>query len=409
MRKADIAKLFIASAILGLVIGLVSDVFIRAIQVASGLIWNGWVSGAQHKPLAVILISIAGGILMGVCVKFFGKNDEGIGFEAVLVAVKKDGDLGLKQIKRVVSNAYAGLVTGASIGPESPLITLGGFCGNFLAKRLNTSKQQLMAFITIALGGSMGVLVDSPVAGPILFAEQPPTQDATTNKLLVFTSMLAASVGFALYFFLGAPLLKAQKLVPDYGGFQAIHLLYGLLIGIIGAVVGLLFKALIVYFKRLSKRFDNRPILRGTIVGLLVGVCGTISSLAMFDGSAQLSRLVAHASAYSVAALLALALVRLVSTSVALGGGYQGGNIFPSIFIAGAVGLAINAMFHFIPAPVAMVACMASVMYTFMPLPLFSVFLFTEISSFSLIPVMAMSLVGAYVLSAFRHRQTTQA
>lgn len=392
-------KLCIMSAVIGLLVGLASDLFIRFIQFGSRLIWTDWVNKTHDKPLFTIGISLAAGILMGFCVKYFGKNDEGIGFESVMVSVKKDGELGLEQIKRVVLNAYVGLISGASIGPESPIVTVGGFCGDLIAKSLKLKKRQLMALISIALGGSMGVLVDSPVAGPILFAETPPTDDIETNRLLVFTSMVAASIGFAIYYFLGAPLLAGEKLVPAYGGFRSVDLLYGLVIGVVGTLFGLLFKRLILMAKLYSKKADNWPVGRGAIVGLVVGICGAAYPLVMFDGSSQLSHLVASSAKYSVISLLILVVVRLVSTSAALGGGYQGGNIFPSIFMSGAIGLAIHALFHFIPAPVAMVSCMASVMYAFMPLPLFCIFLFTEISSFSLVPVMAMSLVSAYLMT----------
>jgi H+/Cl- antiporter ClcA len=401
MNRQSLVKLFIASVILGAVVGLISALFIRAIQLFNQILWtDNYLEFAHNNHWAVVAISLGGGVIMGICVKYFGTNDDGIGFESVLAAVKKDGELGVKQIKRVVLNAYVGLVSGASIGPETPLITLGGFCGNYLAKVLKTSKQQVMAFITIALGGSMGVLVDSPVAGPILFAEQPPTKNNDTNRLLVFTTMVAASIGFGIYYFLGAPLLKGQTLVPDYSAFKLVHLLYGLLIGIIGTVIGIALRYLILKAKDVSKTTIKRPIIRGAIVGLIIGALGTIWPLVLFDGSAQLSHLVTHISQFSILVLLTLALVRLVTTAVALGGGYQGGNIFPSIFIAGAIGLVISAIFPFIPAPVAMVACMASVMFVFIPLPLFTIFLFTEISSFSLIPVMAMALVSSYLFSA---------
>jgi H+/Cl- antiporter ClcA len=370
VRKQDTIKLLFAAAILGAVIGIVSDAFIRAIQIMSRLIWSHVPNGSGYQPWAILLIAVAGGVITGLCVKFFGKNEEGIGFESVLVAVKKDGELGFKQIKRVVLNAYAGLVSGASIGPESPLVTLGGFCGDLFARLLRTTKKQIMAFITISLGGSIGILFNSPVAGPVLFAEEPPTDDSASNKLLVFASMMAASIGFAVYAFLGAPFIKSLKLVPAYAGFKAIDLLYGLLIGIIGTLVGLIFRYAIDRSKQFFKRLDTWPVGRGAVVGLIVGACGAISPLVMFDGSAQLSNLVAHVSTYSITALLSLAVIRLISTSVALGGGYQGGNIFPSIFIAGAIGLAIHKLLPFIPAPVAMVSCMASVMYVFLPLPL---------------------------------------
>jgi H+/Cl- antiporter ClcA len=402
MSKQSIFRLSLVSAVLGVLIGLGATLFIRAIQLGSGLVWGGLVGSVHSAPWAVIAVSAVGGLLMGLCVKYFGTNDDGIGFDAVIAAVKQDGELGVKQIKRVVLNTYAGLITGASLGPESPLITICGFAGDWLARRLKATKQQLMAFISIALGGGIGVLVDSPVAGPILFAEQPPAKDPQANTVLIFTTMIAASIGFAAYFFLGSPLLAGKHLVPGYTNFHAVDLLYALAIGLAGTLFGHLFRYLILIVRKFSHRWISRPVLKGLAVGVVIGLCATITPLVRFDGSAQLSELVAHASQYSILALIGLALLRLLSTSVALGGGYQGGNIFPSIFISGALGLAVHALLPFVPAPVAMVAFMASVMYVFTPLPLFVIFLFTEISSFSLIPVMAMSLVGGYLFQIWR-------
>lgn len=403
MGGKAIAKIFVVSAILGLTIGLLTDLFIRSLQTVEKFVWTSdSLKTAQDKPWLVIAASLVAGILMGVCVKYFGTNDDGIGFDSVMVAFKKDGALGIKQLKRVVVNTFPGLVTGASIGPESPLVTLGGFCGYAIAKWLKVSKQQLMAFVAIALGGSTGILVDSPVAGPILFAEQPPTENANANRLLVFTSMVAASIGFGLYYLLGAPLLKGKELVPSYSGFKFVHLFYALFVGVIGVAIGYLMKYLILNIRHISRTRVTNPIFRGAVVGMIVGGLAAAFPLIMFDGSAQLGYLVSHVTQYSIIMLLALGLVRLISTSVALGGGYQGGNIFPTIFIAGAIGLAIHAMFHFIPAPVAMVACMASAMYVFIPMPLFAIFLFTEISSFSLIPFMAMALVSSYLITSLQ-------
>lgn len=403
MGGKAIAKIFVVSAVLGLTIGLLTDLFIRSLQTVEKFIWTSdSLKTAQDKPWLVITASLVAGILMGVCVKYFGTNDDGIGFDSVMVAFKKDGALGIKQLKRVVVNTFPGLVTGASIGPESPLVTLGGFCGYAIAKWLKVSKQQLMAFVAIALGGSTGILVDSPVAGPILFAEQPPTENANANRLLVFTSMVAASIGFGLYYLLGAPLLKGHELVPSYSGFKFVHLFYALFVGVIGVAIGYLMKYLILKIRHISRTRVTNPIFRGALVGLIVGGLAAVFPLIMFDGSAQLGYLVSHVAQYSIIMLLTLGLIRLISTSVALGGGFQGGNIFPTIFIAGAIGLAIHAMFHFIPAPVAMVACMASAMYVFIPMPLFAIFLFTEVSSFSLIPFMAMALVSSYFITSLQ-------
>lgn len=396
MANKLIIKMCMVSAILGVLVGLVSDLFIRCLQFSTKFIWQTLLPNAQTKPVEVIGITLVGGLLMGICVKYFGVNN-GIGFEAVAAAAKRDGALGVKQLKRVVVNTFVGLISGASIGPEAPLITLGGFTGDWLARRLKVTQTQVMGFIAIALGGSLGVLFNSPIAGPVMYAEQPPTKDKTNNTLLVFTSMIAASIGYAIYVWLKAPFLSNLRLIPAYNGFHAIDLVYGLCIGVIGTAIGLALKTSIIKLKQFWQSYDDRPIIRGIIVGLIIGILGAIYPLVLFDGSAQLSQIVASASTYSILTLLALAIVRFISTSVALSGGYQGGNIFPSIFICGTVGLSLHALLPFIPASVAMIACMVPTMYVFIPLPLLSIFLFTELSSFSLIPVMSMSLVSAYI------------
>ena len=217
--------------------------------------------------------------------------------------------------------------------------------------------------------------------------------------MLIFASMIAASFGYGVYLVLGAPLISAEKLVPAYGGFEFVHLIYGLIIGVLGTLIGLALKYLIEHLEVIFARlFQKKYVLRGAAVGLFVGICAAAFPLVRFDGSAQLQQLVQNSAEYGVFMLLTLAVVRLLTTAVALSGGYQGGNIFPTIFISGAVGLAIHAIFPFIPAPVAMIACMVPAMYVFLPLPLFTIFLFTEISSFALIPVMALALTSGYLI-----------
>lgn len=395
-RKATL-KLLVVSVIIGVMIGLTTDLFIRLIQKTSTFIWNNLVPHAQDKKLAVIAITTIGGLLMGACVKFYSTND-GIGFEAVTASIKKEGKLSVIQLPRVVLNTFIGLVTGASVGPEAPLITLGGYMGQALGDKFKLAKKQILGFITIALGGSLGVLVDSPIAGPILLTEQAPTEDPKTNRLLIFCSMVAASVGYAIYVALKAPFISSLHLVPAYTSFHARDLMFALIIGFIGTAIGIAEKTMIISFKGVFSRINKYPIVRGGLVGVFIGLCGAFFPLVLFDGSSQLAHIVSNVSTYSILMLLTLGVVRLLSTSVALSGGYQGGNIFPTIFITGVVGLAISALFPGIPAAVAMVACMASAMFVFIPLPLFTIFLFAELGGFNLIPAMAMSLVGAYII-----------
>ena len=398
MNKKVNLRLIIASIAIGILVGLTSDLFIRLLQLCTGFLWHSILPNAAHQPLMLITITTLGGLGMGICVHYFGKN-KGVGFDAVLESYKKDGEFGLKQINRVVVNSFFGVISGASMGPEAPLITLSGYIGEVFAKFLRVGKKEVTAFVGIALGGSIGTLLNSPVAGPILFLERPPTEDSESNKLLIFASMISASVGFAIYYLLKAPFLSNEQLVPAGDGFKPLYLVYGFLVGIVGMIIGILMRESIKALKVLFDKYLPGSIFRGVITGVLIGIFGIIWPLSLFDGSKALSEIVTHATTYSVIALVILCIVKIVTTSISLSGGYQGGNIFPTLFASATAGLAIHGIFNFIPANVAVVGCMASALYVFMPLPLFAIFLITELSSFALIPVMAMALCSNYFLN----------
>jgi len=398
MNTRQIIKILVVSALLGAIIGLASSIFIWLYKEGTNLIWTKAIPGAINRPLAVISIALVGGLLLGLCIKFFGTN-KGIGVEAVLGAASKDGGILTYQIPRVVLNTLIGLLTGASVGPEAPTMTLGGYLGDRLARLLKVTKEQLMAFIAISLGSSLSILVESPIAGPILITEQQPTKDKKINVLLVMATLIASSIGFGVYLEVKHGLLTGLTLVPAYPKFRFIDLLYALILGFIGFFLGYVLKIIITDISRFFQKYFHRfPITRGLIVGLLIGVIGAIWPLVLFDGSGQLHQLLSTVGQYSILMLFVLGIMRIITTGVALGGGYQGGNIFPTIFFCGAIGLAINAMIPAIPASVAMVTLMVSATYMFLRFPLLCIFLYTELSSTSLIPAMAIALIGGYVI-----------
>lgn len=398
LQSTALYKLFLISGVTGLLIGAAMQLFILVMKSSATFVWVHIVPSLGSGPWPAIAVSVAGGLLMGLSVKYFGSNP-GIGFEAVLGAAKKDGAITTQQLPRVVLNSFIGLVTGASIGPESSLMTIGGFIGSWAGRKLNLAKQEIGALMIISVGGALGILLDAPIAGPVMFAEQPPLKDKQKNTMLTFACMVSASLGFGTYLLLGGSYISHMTLVPSYSGFKGIQLVYAIIIGVIGVGIGLTMKLFITKLTNIFRRIKINPILLGVIVGVVIGVIAAALPLTRFDGGAQLSEIVQNSTKYSIGTLLLLAVARLAATSVALSGGYQGGNIFPTFFIAGVVGLVIHALVPAVPAAVAMVCCMVTAMFVFIPLPLMTIFLITAISSYDLIPVMAIAVTTAYVVT----------
>jgi H+/Cl- antiporter ClcA len=207
--------------------------------------------------------------------------------------------------------------------------------------------------------------------------------------------MVATGVGYAMFLWLVGPVLTQLNMIPSYPTFNPVDMFYGFVVGIFAGAVGVAAQRFVLKAVAWGKALKMSPILRGGILGLALGIIGWIAPLVMFSGDKELPQVVSQAAQFGILVLLGLTLAKVVSLGLSFAGGYQGGNIFPSFFIGGTLGLAINLMFPFIPVPVAMIACMTGIMFAMIPMPLFTMFVLVVVSTAKLLPVMALALAGA--------------
>lgn len=115
---------------------------------------------------------------------------------------------------------------------------------------------------------------------------------------------------------------------------------------------------------------SKHPVLRAIIGGVVIGLLGSFLPLALYAGQDQLLGIVRNPAAYGVGLLLLLLLAKALLTSTSFATGFDGGPIFPLLFIGGTLGLAISQAFAFIPQGVGVTAGMAGVASAVFPIPL---------------------------------------
>ena len=135
-------------------------------------------------------------------------------------------------------------------------------------------------------------------------------------------------------------------------------------------VIGTLYKVLFGVVHLVFAPLNQRPVVRAVVGGIVIGLLGSFLPLTLYSGQDQLQEIIKNPAAYSVGLLLLLLLIKALLTSTSFATGFDGGPIFPLLFIGGTLGLAISQVFPFIPEGVGVTTGMAGLASAVFPIPL---------------------------------------
>ena len=291
-------------------------------------------------PLPMLTLS---GVLVGLTIKYLpgrGGRSPADGFQV-------HGPPSKTELGGVVLAAFAGLALGAVIGPEAPLVAIGG---GLAAAFVRTVKRDLpeQSVRVVASAGSftaISTLLGSPLSGAFLLMEASGLGRPMLGLVLV-PGLLASGIGALIFVGLDAwtghgALSLAIVNLPHVGEPDAAEFAWAIGIGVAATVLGALIRWLALYLK---PYVEGRVVVLLPVVGLGVGglaavfaeVTGKTSSLVLFSGQAALPSLVTNSAAYSVGTLLLLIVCKGLAYGISLSG-FRGGPTFPGMFI-GAVG-----------------------------------------------------------------------
>ena len=316
------------------------------------------------------------------------------------------------ELPGIVLAAFATLSLGVVLGPEGPLIALGGglaAAAVHLVKRDVPAKTQTV----LAAAGSfaaISTLLGTPLTGAFLLMEASGLSGAMLELVLV-PGLLAAGVGSLVFIGLNAwtglgTFSLAIPGLPPVGAPTAVGFLWALVIGILAVPLGSGIRWLGLF---LRPHVERRMVLLTPVVGLAVAGLAIVYSLAtgqsssevLFSGQSALGPFIANSTNYTVGALVLLIACKGLAYGVSLSS-FRGGPTFPAIFLGAVGGVALS---HLPGLPmidgVAMgIGAMSVVM---LRLPLTSVLLASlllGLDGLATMPLVIVTVVVAYVVSA---------
>ena len=262
------------------------------------------------------------------------------------------GEPTLAELPGITLAALATLVFGAVLGPEAPLIAIGGGLAAGAVRLLKRDVPTQAAAVVGAAGSfaAVSALLGSPLLGAFLLMEASGLGGATLSTVLL-PGLLAAGIGALIFIGLGSWTgLGTYSLelhhVPAAPALDAAQfgwaLVIGLASGLIGAGIhrgGLALKA----------RVERRRIPATVACGLLVAALAIAytegaskpASDVLYSGQSALNPLLANSAGYSAGALTLLVVCKGLAYCLSLGG-FRGGPVFPSMFLGAAGGIAMS-------------------------------------------------------------------
>jgi H+/Cl- antiporter ClcA len=395
--KASYYRLMVYAAVFGAPASLLTAGYITLYN--QGVKFFGqpsfYIFNINFWPL--ILLSIAG-IFIGLAIKFFGQHG-GLGVAQRQYA--QTGHLDYRNLPSIILQAFIALWSGAAVGPEGPLVFLTGGVGSFISDRLRLQKDEVQVLVYSAIAGAFGGFFGSPVVGAVGAFEYMYIRELDLYRHLI-PGLIAAEVGYGVYFALLHTSYLGIYSFPNYASPHLIDLGYALLVGVIAGVIGIMFKIIFGLMHLVFGRVDNnkRPIIRAMIGGVLIGLIGSFLPLTLYSGQNQLLEIIHNPAAFGIGLLLLMMLVKALLTSTSFATGFEGGPVFPLLFIGGTLGLALSEILTFIPQGVGVTAGMAGVACAVFPLPLTIALLLGLLGGQTdLLPVIVIGAVTGFIVS----------
>ena len=309
LRDPAYVRLLVVAAILGVPVSAAAYGFLALVSYLQKELFThlphglGFTTAPAWWPLPVLL---AGGVLAGLAIRYL----PGGGGPSPAHGFAVHAPPGAAQLPGVLAAALATLAFGAVLGPEMPLIALGGGLAVLAVRLAGRNKVPGEGARVIGSAGSfaaISTLLGSPIAGAFLLMEASGLGGPTMSMVLV-PGLVASGVG-ALIFVgldsltgLGTFALTLPGL-PPFSHPDVAEFGWAIVIGLAAAAGGTAIRWLALFPHPYAVR---RPLLMAPLacaaVALLTIVyteaTGKPSSDVLFSGQDAMARLVGQAGGY---------------------------------------------------------------------------------------------------------------
>ena len=393
-------RLFLVLSIfIGVLSGLLVVCFRMAIEWLNVLL----LGSVTHPGLYRLLLApMLVGLLLGALVKYIFPQARGSGINQTKAALYVyNGYISFRTVVGKFITSALAIGSGQSLGPEDPSLQIGAGIASLIGRRLHLSRERLRLFAPVGAAAGLAAAFNAPISAILFVIEE---VIGAWSAAVLGSIVLAAvsSVVVARAFWGSQPMFR----VPAVTLRDNRELLAYATLGVVGGFAAVLFSRLLAILRPwLRSRPEWTQMLQPAVAGLLVGAVGFFGFPEVMGAGYDTIDHAMHGQ-YLWHVLLALAILKILATTVSFSSGTPGGMFAPTLFIGAMLGASVG-MFekHFFPHLVGSVGTyglvgMGVLFAGFLRVPLTSVFMVFELSgNYSIVLPVILANTLAYLIA----------
>jgi len=376
--KAFLLWIFLG-CVTGVVLGVVGSAFHFSIEKAAQL--------REAYPWLLFLLP-AGGFLIALLYHFFLGDDMGTNF--VLIAVRDNRRLRLRKAPLIFVSTVITHLLGGSAGREGAALQLGGSIASCIGHKLRLDCQSLRILVVCGMSAAFSAVFGTPLAAAVFAMEV--VHVGVMHYSAIVPALLASLVGFQAASLCGAHPVAFH--VTGIPGLTLLSMAQVTVLGILLAVLAILFYEGIHTASRLYQKFLPNIILRAAAGGLLVVALTLLVGARDYNGAGmEMIHSAVGGSARPEAFLL-----KILFTALTLGAGFKGGEIVPAFFTGATFGCVAGPLLGLSPSFSAALG-MTALFCGITNCPITSLLLSFELFGGEGLPLFALCIAVSYMLS----------
>ena len=369
------------SIVMGTVCGLIGTAFGYGVIYAQRLF--------KTHSFMLYLMPVAGVLIVLLHQMFHELGNRGTNL--ILESISSDKRIPMATLPCIFISTILSQAVGASAGKEGAALQIGGCIGNYFGDVFHMDERDKKVMIMSGMSGCFGAIFGTPLAAAMFGIEVISIGVAYYAALVpcVFASFIGAQISGAL------GLHGESFLILHIPEFSLVPALYTVGLGLTCALLSVCFCILLHETQHLYKNKIGNVYVRILVAaGLSIALALIFGRDYCGAGFNLVEKAVDGESAY-----LGF-LLKMIFTAVALGGGFKGGEIVPTLAVGASFGCTFGLLTGFEPS----LCAAAGMLATFVGVtncPIATMFLGFELFGFEAMPYFAVAVAISFTLSGY--------